>query len=448
MKAAHDRSPGTRSPLTLQPALVHGFAIAIALWIAWYITHLPWLGLDEHTSLPILLMVWLASAAAAGWCSGSDRSAPIGLLSGLISTLPGLMLLGTKLAKAPEAGDASTGLLPDASLRAAGFVAMGIAIGGVGGYLGGAIRGRRLSAPPDCLSRFAIVTAASVAPLLVIGGMVTSTNSGMAVPDWPNTYGSNMFLYPLGPRIRPDVYLEHSHRLFATLVGLSTVVLTLWTLISERRRWVKALALVTLAVVIGQGALGGGRVLGNSPAAGMVHGVLAQLTFGLVVVLAVALSPAWKSATTQPSADPRTLRRLRFFTTGALHAMILQLVLGAMYRHLRDRHSLISHIVFSVVVLILASIAGSLAASIKSPDRGPAFLLRRFGKAASAIVGIQFLFGWASFLIGGKDRQAADALQALVRTAHQANGGLLLATLTALFFWTRRFLALQPRDPA
>ena len=65
----------------------------------------------------------------------------------------------------------------------------------------------------------------AVAPLLFVGGLVTSTNSGMAVPDWPNTFGSNMFLYPLGPRAQPDVYLEHSHRLFGTLVGLATLKL-------------------------------------------------------------------------------------------------------------------------------------------------------------------------------------------------------------------------------
>src|SRR5262249_17734296 len=145
--------------------------------------------------------------------------------------------------------------------------------------------------------------AASVAPLVFIGGLVTSTNSGMAVPDWPNTYGSNMFLYPLGPRVRPDVFFEHAHRLFGTLVGLTTLVLMVWTLIAERGVGVRRPAIAAFVLVCLQGVLGGIRVrMGSADpeqdnrALAMLHGVLAQLTFGVVVACAVFLSPAYAQA--------------------------------------------------------------------------------------------------------------------------------------------------------
>ena len=75
------------------------------------------------------------------------------------------------------------------------------------------------------LHRFAAFVVAATAILIFAGGLVTSTGSGLSVPDWPNTFGTNMFLYPLGPRAAPDVFLEHSHRLFGTLVGLSAIAM-------------------------------------------------------------------------------------------------------------------------------------------------------------------------------------------------------------------------------
>src|SRR5436305_12713818 len=70
----------------------------------------------------------------------------------------------------------------------------------------------------------AVFAAVFTWPLLLVGGSVTVYRVGMAVPDWPTTFGINMFLYdfvnaPWG------VYLEHSHRLFGAAVGLTCVVL-------------------------------------------------------------------------------------------------------------------------------------------------------------------------------------------------------------------------------
>jgi len=283
---------------------------------------------------------------------------------------------------------------------------------------------------------------------------VTSTNSGMAVPDWPNTYGSNMFLYPLGPRVRPDIYFEHAHRLFGTLVGLTTLVLTGWVLGAERRGWLKIVSGSAFLLVCIQGVLGGLRVrMGSTDpdrdfrALAMLHGVLAQLTFGTLVAVAVFLSPTFKG-TTSPGIGPEPgLRRLRFFTTGLLHASLLQLVLGAAYRHFRDSHSLWSHAGFSMVVLVFALLAGFAAGALPRNATGPALIVRRCGPWLIGVVILQFLLGWATFSLGGRELKAAGAGQALLRTVHQANGALLLALAVTAFFWTRRVLRLATSSP-
>ncbi|HEX4413605.1 MAG TPA: COX15/CtaA family protein, partial [Lacipirellulaceae bacterium] len=107
--------------------------------------------------------------------------------------------------------------------------------------------------------RWALVLACATFPLLWVGGLVTTTDAGMAVPDWPNTYGYNLFLYPwqtwlLGPW---DLFIEHGHRLLASTVGMLTIGLLVLILRNENRRWMKGLGFAALVLVILQGVLGG-----------------------------------------------------------------------------------------------------------------------------------------------------------------------------------------------
>src|SRR2546425_3365066 len=104
----------------------------------------------------------------------------------------------------------------------------------------------------------ALLTAAATFPLIFMGGLVTSRGAGMWVPNWPNSYGYNMFLFPPRLWIRGILY-EHTHRLVATVVGMLSIALTIvaWRTIFERCRWVRWLAASTLLAVILQGVLGG-----------------------------------------------------------------------------------------------------------------------------------------------------------------------------------------------
>jgi cytochrome c oxidase assembly protein subunit 15 len=444
--ASTPTSPPTSvvSPTALGPIIACASASAIAIWITWFLTHLPWLQLSERTSIPSIIAVWFVFAILVGAMNHPRIALKVGIGAELLAAVIGLLLLGSKLVEA--APDQTTTLRPNVVLIVSGFLLFGAIIGFVGAMFGRGLAAKDASHHADWLGRQAIITAIAVAPLLFIGGLVTSTNSGMAVPDWPNTYGSNMFLYPLGPRTGQGVFLEHAHRLFGTLIGCISLMLMVWVLIAEPRRWVRAVAVVAFVLVCLQGVLGGVRVrMGHvDPERDLrflaaAHGVLAQITFGLLVALAVFLSPTFKTAQISTPL-PANSRRLRFLTAGLLHSTILQLAFGAMYRHLRDMHSLWTHAAFSIVVLLFAVVAGFSATAVAGELGGIGPVLRRCGRWLVGVVALQFLLGWATFGMGGGGLQAETGGQALLRTAHQANGALLLALAVLAFIWTRRML--------
>src|SRR6266704_6334687 len=138
--------------------------------------------------------------------------------------------------------------------------------------------------------RYAVVCACATAVLLVAGGLVTSTGSGLAVPDWPLSFGQ------VFPPMAGGVLFEHGHRLAATAVGCLTVVLALWTVVGDARPSVRALGLLALLAVVLQGLLGGITVLYKLPlAVSVTHACLAQTFFCLTVTLALVTSPAWSA---------------------------------------------------------------------------------------------------------------------------------------------------------
>src|SRR4249919_383372 len=110
------------------------------------------------------------------------------------------------------------------------------------------------------LHKFSRYVAASTVLLILAGSFVTSTQSGLSVPDWPTTYGWNMYTFPLSKWVG-GIFYEHSHRLVASFVGFLTVILAAWAWLTEKRRWVRNLAVAALGAVIAQGVLGGLTVL-------------------------------------------------------------------------------------------------------------------------------------------------------------------------------------------
>ena len=141
------------------------------------------------------------------------------------------------------------------------------------------------------LHRFARFVVGCTVVLVLAGSLVTSTGSGLAVPDWPTSYGWNMFTFPPAMWVG-GIFYEHGHRLIASTVGFLTIVLAVWLWLADPRRWMKRLGAIALGTVILQGVLGGLTVLFFLPTSiSTAHAGLAELFFCLTVAIAVFSSP-------------------------------------------------------------------------------------------------------------------------------------------------------------
>ena len=284
--------------------------------------------------------------------------------------------------------------------------------------------------------RVALAASAFTLPLLFVGGSVTSYGVGMAVPDWPSTFGINMFLYdfwhaPFGVRV------EHTHRLYGAAVGLATVFLAGWFLAFERRRYMKVLGVVALAAVVAQGVLGGTRVTQVSTFLAAVHGCTGQAFFGLTVALCVLTGRKWIEAGA-PTFETSGLRRQSAILLAMVYA---QIVAGAWFRHYRSVPSVWVHGLGALAVLGYAGWV--VHAVIRHRESVPALLPS--ARALTLAVTLQVVLGVVALVmilpLGGNPR-VPTLWQAMTRTAHQTNGALLLGASVVLALRARR--ALRP----
>ncbi len=457
-----------RSGIVL-PGLTTGFAAALALWCAWFLSHFPGLHLAVPARAAALLAGPIVVFFATGMALGRARALRIGAVGGVVAGLLSLLLLGALL------GDrGSQTVVSDRSVNLALLSVLIVAIStgtGVIAALIGAIPNpngpdRTSAGSRRWLFRFSIVNIAATAALLVLGAIVTSTESGMAVPDWPTTFSNNMFMFPMDHEVHPRIFFEHAHRLFGTFAGVAAIALMVLVLVLDPRRSVKIFAVVLFVAVVVQGILGAQRVLLNNPFFGIFHGILGQLYLGSTVAMAVVLAPTFLAgrAALRPTAFDR---RLRLFATGFLHTLIVQLILGATFRHLSAAggnvakgamHALYTHAAFAILVAVFATAAGFVAVaragarpmadSTAEPDAlSPA--LRRLGWTAVVSVILQIVLGVAALVVVmmADDRpgipthdQLATAPgvpfhEAAITTLHHANGVLLMGVSAALFMW-------------
>jgi cytochrome c oxidase assembly protein subunit 15 len=180
------------------------------------------------------------------------------------------------------------------------------------------------------LHRLAMLTAAATFPLIFMGGLVTSHKAGMSVPDWPNSYGYNMFTFPPSQWIG-GIFYEHTHRLMGSVVGMLSIALAILTWKVESRLWVRWLSMGVLGSVIVQGVLGGLRVVLVDLDLAVIHGCFAQAFFCLAGLMAVVTSRWWIEQSKNEAAIPN--RRLLIACVFAVALIYLQLIVGAMMRH-------------------------------------------------------------------------------------------------------------------
>lgn len=446
-------APPSRLRTLLPPILVSGAAGAVAMWWAWFFTHLPGERLPGAAALPIIILAAVAGLTWALRFAPRSSRLQLGAGAGLFAAILNLTVLGSFLGKAPESNTpgAPVQVAPNAALVAGGFLLAGAALGALSGFLAQRIRrAEPIRAFPSeasaWLARMGLVGVAATVPLLALGGVVTSTESGMAVPDAPTTYGSSMFLYPVELMAHARVFLEHTHRLFGALVGLVTATLGVLVFWLDARAWAKRASAGIFMLVVAQGVLGMVRVERNDPWIGIAHGVVAQVFLGFMVAQCVWLSSAWRASEGQPR-----LAALKRFAGGLTHAMVLQLVLGATFRHLEGvskgaTHALYAHAAFAIVVALMAVFASGAASRVPETDpraRGA----RRAGKGLLVVLTIQLLLGVAAFIavLSSPDRgpvptseRLADAptvpvIEALLTTAHQINGAAMFGLAVSLY---------------
>jgi heme A synthase len=417
--------------------LAISFGTSVVMWLIGYVSRLQPGLVPSWLVAALLLGVAVAGGFLAGWLT--DRGAAGGALAGLVTALVNLMVLGSLVG-----GGRPNELRPSALWWLPGSLLAGAALGLLGGVLG-ASRSRAGDRPVNWSGAFAAVAAAATFLLVVAGGLVTSEQAGLAVVDWPNSYGYNIFLYPLG-RMTGGIYYEHAHRLAGSLVGLTTLALAAHLQRADRRPWVRRLGWIAVAAVVVQGVLGGLRVTGHFTLAtsrdavapnvvlAVVHGTVAQLFLSLVVALAAFTSTTWLVAPAARGADRGGVDRA--LATLLAPVLIVQLVLGALQRHLAEL--LLLHIAFAAVVVVL-----TITAAVRARGRYPDLpVLPALGRVLVWLVSIQVTLGVLAFAVI-ETRAAGAPLSAygvVARTAHQANGALLLAAAVLLLVWNRRLL--------
>ena len=310
--------------------------------------------------------------------------------------------------------------------------------------------------------RVAVLLVCATFPLIWVGGLVTTYDAGMAVPDWPSTYGYNLFLYPwqtwlFGPF---DLFIEHGHRLLGAVVGLIAIALAAVVFRCDKRNWVRGLAVATLTAVIFQGLLGGLRVIGNDVQLAKIHGIFGPMFFGLCVAMAIVTSRLWReAANVAPDAQGGKLQRLAIITAGLA---LLQIAVGAHLRHLPVDFSpaMFRGVVFFHLILAAALVVHVVLLAVRvlrKHRRQPALV-----RPALALVGLIVLqlalgsgtwvvnYAWPSWMQGFEftsnlTLQAGGFWQAIVVTGHQALGSLILAFTVVL---TLRSLRLLPANAA
>jgi heme a synthase len=295
------------------------------------------------------------------------------------------------------------------------------------------------------LHRFSQFVVGCTVLLVLAGSLVTSTGSGLAVPDWPTTYGWNMFTFPPSKWVG-GIFYEHGHRLIASTVGFLTIILAGWIWLADPRRWMKRLGVAALAAVIAQGVLGGLTVLFFLPdAISTAHAGLAEIFFCMTVAISLFTSRGWIDAA--DAADDRTLRIVAMATTAVVYT---QIIVGAVMRHsgaglaipdfplmfgglVPDRWSnaIAIHFAHRVGALIAAAAVLATSAHIWYHHQGRRELMRPAALIVGLVV-VQITLGALTVL---SRRNVA------INSAHVVCGALVLATslVITLRSWRFRF---------
>ncbi|MCG3138034.1 MAG: Heme A synthase [Phycisphaerae bacterium] len=438
MNSTMPRSMTANGSTRVVDLLAIGSGSTVTMWITGYLCRLSPGLVPSAVVLLLLVLILVAGGFVTGYFTprGWLGGAWVGVVSGLLN----LLILGSLLS-----GDQPNQLRPVALVWLPGSLLVSALLGAVGAAIGQllavSMAARRATAR-NWIQAWVVVAAVATYALLFIGGLVTSHDAGLAVVDWPNSFGYNMFLYPLS-RMTGGIYFEHAHRLFGSLVGLTTLLLAIYVQSKDERRWVRRWMWWAFVVVCIQGVLGGLRVTGRftlstsvedvapSITLAIVHGVLGQLFFGMIMAVVAFMGTRWRQGEVQELPSAGTDRPLSLLLIGLL---IVQLVFGAIVRHVAG--GVMIHISMAVVVLLVAVVTGLRAWGLHEPGS----LFNRLGRWLLGLISLQLLLGLAALIAVGLTPAVGERplYEVIIATSHQACGAALLGLSVLLAAWYHR----------
>jgi len=303
--------------------------------------------------------------------------------------------------------------------------------------------------------RLAVGAALAAIPLVIFGGSVTTLGAGMAVDGWLVAEGHFLLFFPVEAWFRDlPTFIEHTHRLFGALVGLLALLSFASAMRIGARGVQRILPAVALLAVIGQGAIGGLRVLEASPELAFLHGAVAQVVFAILCASAWVSSPRWsQQAPEQPTGN--TSPRLPLALAGlTLALVVMQTTLGAWLRHgMRPGdYSAVAqdvglrfalHVGGAILVTLLLM---ALAARLKGLGSSATPTLRRAPGRLIGLLAVQALLGFAAW--SGFRPDSVGPAEWIVSVAHVLVSALLLAQCTGVVMWLRRAGPVEAMTPA
>ena len=297
------------------------------------------------------------------------------------------------------------------------------------------------------LHRYTKFLAGCTILLILAGSLVTSNGAGLSVPDWPTTYGWNLFTFPPSMWVA-NIFYEHGHRLIASAVGFLTVLLVIWLWLSDAAPWVRRTGAAALSAVIAQGILGGVTVLFFlPPAVSTAHAALAEIFFCLIVSLTLFTSPGWNEP--HATVDDRRLRGWATATTLVIYAQIL---IGATMRHtgaglaIPDFPWMFGHVIpdrwSQAVAIHFAHRLGAIAVVIATASLAAHIWRHHASRPQLAVPAVLLLLLVLAQLTFGA-LNVLSGLRPWVNSAHVVVGALVLTTslVVTLRSWQSRFPA-------
>ncbi len=305
--------------------------------------------------------------------------------------------------------------------------------------------------PSHWIHVFAVLTTGLALLPIVLGAMTTTANAGMAFPNWPGSDEYSMLSYPWLSLLQDmgtnreswDKFLEHGHRLAGVVIGIASIVLAVLCLTKKSTRTLAWLGPIVLLAVIGQGLIGGFRVLERMPELAMLHGLFASIVFSMMAVTATIASPRWYN--TEPLQTERSLKGAKIASTFFFCYLIVQYALGGIIRHPVgvSRSPIHEHLGLGLLALVVVSVVTWMMFRTKVSWLKRGMLLVLF------LVGLQVFLGLFAYAMKfgvpsmGIVAVAESTGQILSRTFHMITGVLVVGATAVLTARTYRVARVQ-----